>query len=462
MKEKLKLIAANKVYSAMIIFVFAFIFRIVLLNTCQVNKIAPDGTGYHTLGVNLAKGNGLTLRQEKPFEKFYFREPVYPVFLGLCYKVYGIFGGTYNYITAYDLATRTYDSTAHHEIFFVKYVQAIFDSLSVVVFYLILLLVFKSSFAFVVALLFCFNYPVAIHSVYILRETIQLFITLCMSYSFALFLFRKKWLWLAVFSCLWGLSNLTLQVTVVIPFFMFFFLLFHLKNIYRVFSVILISTLIMFVFISPWLIKVYRFYPDIRIVKTFGCSLTYEMLSYFDAIDKLQRNHKLTSVEATHLRRTAWGLNSFEQFKKSFDGTYLNFAASVDKKNLKSLGFFMFIKIGIKRFYHSWFNPISSLKAPLNFLKNNPILISLLVLTHIVIAGFAFIGLFVYYKKIYPILLTFTTFILLFYFLGSEERRLIPAQPFIFMFGCLGIYYLYIRFFKKSKKSKSVLADNFH
>ena len=76
------------------------------------------------------------------------------------------------------------------------------------------------------------------------------------------------------------------------------------------------------------------------------------------------------------------------------------------------------------------------------------------------IGVFAFIGLFVYYKRLYPILLIFTTFISLFYVIGSEYRRMLPVHPFIFMFGCLGIYFLSTKYYKKNEDFLQVLVDN--
>lgn len=456
MKEKLKLIAANKIYSAIILFVLAFVFRIVIINTYQVNKIGPDGTGYHTLGVNFAKGNDLSMKEEKPYEKFFFREPVYPIFLGLCYKVYGFFGGTYNYIAAYDIATMTYDSAAHQEIVFAKYAQALFDSLSVVVFYLILLLVFKSSFAFVAALLFCFYYPVAIHSTYIHRETIQLFIILCMSYLFALFLYTKKWLWLFLFSCFWGISNLILQVTVVLPIFIFIYFIFYFKRFFKAILLTLSSTIIMFLFISPWLIKIYNYYPDIRILKTFGCSFTYEMISYTNAIRNLAQDNKISAEEAESLLGIEWNSSSFYQFKRSFDGTYKKFADSVNQMHLKKRASVRIIRTIVIHFYKSWFSTKLSFMGTREFIKKNLVINSLLFSIPLIIGLFGFIGIIKYLRRCLPILLMFFTFISLFYFLGSEYRRMLTIQPFIFMFGCLGFDYLYGRIFKRTNNYSNV------
>lgn len=450
MNNNLQLIIMNKFYSATIIFVLVLIFRVIIINTYQVNKIFPDATGYHTLGVNLAKGNGLTLQQEKPYEKSYFREPVYPVFLGLCFHAYNFIGEKCNYITDYDTVTYSYNSTAHPEIVFTKYVQAVIDSLSVVIFYLILLLVIKSSVAAVIALLFGFYFPVAIHSTFLLRETLQLFITLCMTFSFSQYLLKKKGIWLLAFSGFWALSNLTLQITVVIPFFVFFIVWYFNRSILKTFSVIILSTIVMFVFISPWIMNVYKFYPDIRILKTFGCSLTYEMVSQQNAVATLERNNKITKETARSLME--WGVSSHEQFRKSFDGTYKHFTDSVNKLNLKAISFKDRCKTGASNFISSWFFSDKGSGTILReFYK------SLTLLPSVIIGLFAFIGLLVYFKKIVPILLTFICFISLFYIIGNESRRMLPAQPFIFLFGCLGMYYSYIRFVLKKNDYYSIL-----
>lgn len=451
MEEVINKFALRKRLVLLIIFSTSLLFRIVLINTHQINKIYPDATGYHTFAVNLAKGNGFSLDQNPPFEKSFFREPGYPVFLGICYKLYGLIGDKPSYITEYNIDTLIYDSYQHPEIVFAKYMQAFFDSLSVVVFYLLLLLMFKNSFAFIIALLFGFYYPVAIHSTYLLRETFQLFITLCMSYSFALVLLKKKWFWLLLFSGFWAISNLTLQVTIVIPFFMLIIVWYYSKKIIRAVKVVIISSLLMFVIISPWLIKVYNYYPDLRIIKTFGCSYTQEMRAYQNAVWDYEASNRLTDDEGQRIFGIFINSNSKTQFQKSFDGTYTHLADSVSNLNL-NIPLKFKIKKGISNFITSWvFSDVGTRTLLNNFYK------SFILFVPVIIGLFAFIGIYAYFNRLLPILLTFICFISLFYLIGGESRRMLPAQPFIFLFGCLGIYYSYSRVILKSKNINSIL-----
>lgn len=457
-----KSIIDSKKYCAIVIFVFALLFRIILVNAYQVNVIAPDSVGYHALGVNLARGNGLSLKQEKPFEKSYFREPGYPAFLGISYAIYEIFGGKINYITSREPKTHRYDSPSHPEIVYIKYVQAFIDSLSVVVFYLILSLVFKNSFAFVIALLYCLFYPVAIHSVYILRETMQLFIVLCMAYFFALFLMKKHLGWLALFSGFWALSNMTFRITVVVSFFMFILIWVFYKSIAKAAVAVMASTAMMLIVALPWLIRVYNYYPDIKIVKTFGCSYTLELLDYCNALEKLYLNKKITLREYDRMVGMEAKLDSHGQFQKSFDGTYNNFVRSVRKMDLPHPTIGEMSKKTMIYFYKAWFKTKISFIGTCELIKRNPFGYSIMILVPILIGLFAFLGIIVFIKKIYPVLLIFFTFIPFFYFISNEYRRMLPAQPFIFLLGCLGMYFFYRKVLKKKNDYYGILNESEH
>ncbi len=87
--------------AAFILLIIALIVRFSILFFFDDNRVSPDGTGYHRIAVNLVKGNGFSNQEKYPFEKCYFREPGYPLFLAGIYSIVNIFHPV-QYIDKYD------------------------------------------------------------------------------------------------------------------------------------------------------------------------------------------------------------------------------------------------------------------------------------------------------------------------------------------------------------------------
>lgn len=451
---KTYLFFSNKRKSLFFLFLTALLFRIILIFTYQVDQLTADSVGYHKIGVNIMNGNGMSISCYAPFEKHYFREPVYPFFLALSCKLFTFLTDKkIEYLmSCEEHITGSYFSFnpgKHPEIFFIRFIQSFIDALSVIVLFLILCNFFSVSSAFIISFFYSFYYPVAIHVTYLLRETVQLFITLVMAYAFLKILTvkKKQWLWILFFSFFWSLSNLILQVTIVIPAVMLLFLYINKKSVLQSLFTVAVSIILMLLTISPWLIHIYHFYPDIRIIKTFGCSFTHEMLKYQHAVNILEKNRIITENEAKSMRQ--WNKNAKEQFRLSYDGTYTNFAKSVQEKYINRVTVKQRLVSLVTKFYKSWFKTKITFKGTKQFFNESPIIHGLLLGIPILIGILAFIGIYRYAKLIFPSLLTFSTFLFLFPRIGSEYRRMLPIQPFIFVFGILGAHFLINRYLLK-------------
>ena len=190
------------------IFLLALIFRIFLINVLNTDTIAPDGTGYYGLAHNLSECNGYILHGEK----YFFREPGYPVFLSLAFHITKLFG--------HETGTLVFDENFKiinnvPEIVVTKYMQAILDSFACVLFFLLILHIIKRKYALLIAIVFCFYYPYAHHVTHILRETLQSFLAIAMCYALLQYFKFNSIKYLIFTGIFWGLLSLTFQANII-------------------------------------------------------------------------------------------------------------------------------------------------------------------------------------------------------------------------------------------------------
>jgi 4-amino-4-deoxy-L-arabinose transferase-like glycosyltransferase len=423
--------------AAFILFFIAVIIRFSILLFIDNNRVSPDETGYHRIAVNLVKGNGLSNQEKYPFEKCYFREPGYPFFLAGIYSVVNIFHPV-QYIDNYDIITCKL-GVNHPEILAARMVQALVDSISIVLLFLILLKVSDEKIAFLTALITGLFFNLAYSSVFLLRESIVVFLLLILNYFFIRYLLgKKKYLWLILIGIIIGLLILVFQTHIAILPIFFVLLLFHKKKLRE--SVLHVSfvTTIAIVVILPHCISVYRFYPDIRIFKTFGTSFTYEMNAYANAISKMEYYGILKKEQGNALQ--GWNKSSEEQFKNSFNGFYLSKADSlnslvkepiVSKRKLKTL---------LTNFRKSFFlTKLGHESGKSLLVTHGPEILIPLVVFPVLLGILGIIGLLFFWKQYLIFFLPFVVYLSLFCLLGSEYRRMIILQPFLIFFGLLFI-----------------------
>jgi hypothetical protein len=258
--------------------------RILLINFCFRDYTNSDGLFYHNIAVNIVLGNGYSNDTKEPFRPFFFREPGYPGFLAGIYFIWNLVGDV-----GY-LDNNFYRGLDHPEIRLAKYAQSVLGAVTCVIFYLTLLLMIRKKYSFIIGLLFSVYIPLAVYSTQIMRETVQTFVVVFMSYCFARFLFSKKLFWLIMCSILVGISNLTLQVTKFVPLLMALYLLIYFRDLKISLKYLSILILITVIVVFPWVYRTYKFYPDLRIIKTLGVSLTHEELEFESALDVLRDN----------------------------------------------------------------------------------------------------------------------------------------------------------------------------
>jgi hypothetical protein len=305
----------------------------------------------------------------------------------------------------------------------------------------------NNKYASLIAIAFCFYYPYAIYVTNILRETLQSFLTLAMCYSLLQYFISDKTKYLILTGVLWGFLNLTFQANVIFIVSIPIFIWIYKKK----FTKALISTIIVGIFMlitaSPWLIRTYYHYPDIRILKSFGTSLTPEFRNYCSSLAKAEYYGLINKEQLdSTLMADLLNVTDNELFKHSYDGTFskkadfLNALINepfVSKRKLEQYSIY---------FYKAWFPTKILSIGTKELIKNSPLLAAMIMLPVIIISLFAFIGLIKYYPRFFKINIVFTTLIAIFFIISNEYRRMLPALPFLFLYGMLGLIFIYKRF----------------
>lgn len=421
--------------AAFILFVIALLIRLSILIFFDNNTIEPDGTGYHRIAVNLVKGHNFSNQEAEPYEKSYFREPGYPFFLAGIYSIINIFHPV-QYIKNFNIETYKLDKY-YPEIIAAKTVQIFLDSFGIVLLFLILMEISNIKIAFLTGLLTATFFNLAFYNVYILRETLVVFLLLGLNFFYVKYILKENMhLWLLLIGITIGLLILVFKVHIFILPVLFVLMFLRSKSLKKSILHASIVTIVTIVIILPHNINVYRFYPDVRVFKTLGNSYTYEMGKYTLAIVKSEYYGILTHEEGSALQD--WNNNSKEQFKKTFNGYYLAKADSLNSLVKESLVAKRKIEIYFTNFRKSFFLTKTGNYSGKELINNYGYLILIpLVILPVLIGIFGIIGLLYYWRTYLFYLLPFLVYLSLFWILGDEYRRMIILQPFLIFFGVL-------------------------
>ena len=454
-----------------IIFLFflAFIFRIIVGFTFNPEYFPADGIGYYNIAVNAANGNGLSQKTEAPFIPMFSREPAYPVFLMAGLRLFGLFGGDfdYMYLDTYNLEDSTL-SVIPASVKFLRIWQALFDSASVILIFLILIHVVNRDKAFFIAVLYALFLPVAAHCNILYREVFQTFILLLMNFFLIKYFFTRKTYFLVLTGFFWAASNMTLYATLALLPFIFLFILTESGSFKNAVTKTFIISFVMIVSVLPWYMYVYSYYPDIRIVKSGASAVTHEWRDYYSAHIKANEVGLISDSELrTFFHEKAYNRPYYEYFDKSFNGYYTSQADSLKKLikastqdisfGKKSLQTFLkYSKFSIKNFWikRNWGYP-PPLKIFDYYLNNRIFLPFILYAFSTLFAAICFLGFLRYWRKLWPILCIFISFLGISFIIGTEARRFLPAYPYVFTFGILMLIDIYDYLKMRSINSKS-------
>ena len=443
-----------------IIFIIALLMRIILVQTAFQGYTMSDGILYHNLAVNLTTGHGYTREISPPYNPYFFREPVYPLYIAMVYKIWDIFMGNINY-----LDPNSYDIKNHSEIKFLKFNQAILGALTIVIFYLVVNQYLRSYISFIISVIFALYIPLAVFSTQIMRETLQTFLVISMSFFLIKYFRTKKYRWLIIFSVFWALVNMTLQITIFLPVVLFVFLFFIQKRFVYSVRDIVVSFIIMCIVISPWLIRSYNFFPNWRIFKTLGVSLTYEQLEYVKMTRKLGIYKIISEDEVYRRLHEEWyDISEKEKFEKSFNGYYVSKTKAMSILINETFSVTKFFKNTLKSFRAFWIESLwvtsSGKKTRLHmrphsiYKANKNYTLFVASMSGFIFGYISFLGFFLFFKKLYLLLPMFIYFFMAFPFISSAARRSLPVQAFIIMFSTLSIFFIILKIVYKWKTSE--------
>ncbi len=411
------------------------------------NKVSPDGIAYLNYAYNLVNYGTFSWISEDPEEENYFREPGYPYFLAGILSINSWFSEV-KFIEEDDYNRE--QGTINIDIkylYFIRLAHVALLIISCIIFYKYLLFFVNISKARSSLLLLSVFYPYFVYSVNIIREPLQCFLFISYCYFIMHYYLHGSIKTLIVSSFLAGLGVLTFQVMVVfLPVSLLFIYLREKKKKFSIIINLVLFLLIFFMTLTPWLSKVYKYYPDLRILKSAGSNLTHESCNYIGALRYAYRNGILTEEELRQNEIDNWyRLSSKQVFNRSFSGNYKQQADSlrslVSKQN-KS--YFVRFRKNTRYFYLSWFKHSWSPLALKEIMSNKQYF-------HLIPYGFSIIlsllGLFgsvLILKKNYIIfLIPFFVYLLLsIEVVGSESRRSLLLIPWIVFFATYALIYL--------------------
>lgn len=436
----------------LILFLVAFIFRMLLLVNSDHRIIGSDGLTYHKIATNLASGNGYSADQDQPYTPYFFREPGYPVFLSVILRGYELLSkDQLSHIDSFD-SNRESTTGYRQDIFWIKVIQCIVSSLSILLFYFILKHWLGCKRAFILSLMVAIYYPYAIASLSLVRETLSSFLLLAINLIYIslktpMRADTMKYLALGLLS---GLLTLTLQLYVVFLPFIIVLSILYLKNFKRVIVMALLSGIAFCLTIAPWISRTYNHYPDIRIVKSLGTSYTHELKDYLDTLYLGFRldNHKGRDFYQDRMVAEYWQPAS-EIFTKSFSGYYSHqadslkgelsakfLAGSKQKSSYYSSELMM-------RFRKTFLQPIwtiqgESISASLSGEHRHGMLIGIIFGAILGLAGI--IGAIFYAKTTWLLFPVMLFHLVLFWAIGDEGRRMLAFRPFFVTYGLIVCY----------------------
>lgn len=452
----------NTKRAGLLLFIVALMFRLTLFILLDDNRISPDSVGYHTMAVNLVHGNGLSLQREVPFERSFFREPGYPVFLAGIYAVVNLFHPV-EYIQGYNLDTHQLDHL-YPEIVAAKIVQSIMGAVSIVLVFLILARIASFKKAFWASMVSALFIQLASQNFNILRESLVLFLLLALNIVFLAYIDGKRTLlWLSLIGITIGLLVLVFQVHIVFLPLFFILTLVHSKQWWQSVKHTGLVTGVVIIVVFPHCFSAYSCYPDVRVFKTFGTSLTHEMFAYVSAHRTAAFYGLLTKEEAENIARPEWGRSSREQFERSFNGYYISKADSLNTLTHEGLISSRRLNNYARNIEKSLFLYTSIGGYPeMEFVYKYGALIGFpLRLFPRLVGLFGFLGMMLIGRKYIPYLISFIAYALLFWMLGSEGRRMIILQPFLIFFAILFVQAVFLRTKKLfCKRDKQFCKDN--
>jgi hypothetical protein len=435
------------------------------------NYISPDGRSFQRLGVNLAEGNGYSSSIYPPYERHFFREPGYPFVVSIACSINKFLGNNNNPLPIEDLTPGYYDSS-HTELLILRILQAILAAITVLFFYKTLRFFLRSELAGIISFLFILYLPFSIYITIPQREILVTTLLTVMGYCFLKSATTKRTLWFDVtFGLLSAFLILTFQAYV---FLLPLFLLTHLsitKSISKSIRSVSVIIIIIVFGVAPWSYRGYLESKNLKAIKTFGVSYTYEFKRFHDVNAKafyLDLNERGEDYLVQIIE--GYGESGKTMFEKSFNGYYLNYADSLQgimnsingtKETTKIVQKIRALIVTNFRKALVWpiWKPDYRVDISTSLKGDGRMSMIFSMSIGLVVAIMAILGMCFFLRKTWIYLPVFVFHLLMIPFIATEGRRVLPYLPFYFMFAILGV--LVIAHIIKTRKLESEFRERF-
>jgi 4-amino-4-deoxy-L-arabinose transferase-like glycosyltransferase len=404
----------------------------------------PDVRSFYRPAVSVANGNGYVLRQGE--EPYFFREPATAYYYAAVVRFYELL--THRRVPEPLFGTNHWPTDPDNQrvIQLIRLSQALLHAIALVFFYLLLRHVFRNGFSFAVAVFASLYPPLALYCQQLMRENLLLAVFMPMAYFFSSHLRRPAYWKMVVVGALWGISALALQVYVLVGVFLLAFLVLMTRRKVLAARWGLVMGISFALTVLPWLHNVYKYYPDVRIARSMGCSLTTDWIRLNASLEFARSHPRALSataggVTAGVLATNVYGFTSKECFANTFNGSWRRTADSLDAtfgrpsardralRYARALAFFLVLP-GYQP--GDW----SSSRAVVAHDHGNMVAI---LFMYFVLSACSVVGLRTCGKRAMGILPIYLFHLSFFWILMSESRRALPVVPFFVLLGLVGL-----------------------
>lgn len=410
-----------------LIFGVAFAVRAFFCLSYNIDELYPDVIGYHMYAFNLID-NGYYSPLPSPVGDTFFREPVGPYILKIAYQIASFFGVDISPISNYSF-TKYAVLEYHPEFYWGRLMFSLIDSVSICCFYLTLLYFTTQKKAMIVTAIYLIYFPCFFFLQTLLRDSFQVSLLLILNYFFVRYLFEMNRLFLLIVGLLLGVAILTLKALAVVGIgIIVFMFIIHRKTLKRFFVDAILVTIVSCLTITPWMVKVYNSYPDLKVFKELGTSLTFDLGEYCTAIRVLRLSELVSVEDSEKMLADTWAMDGSKQFALSFNDTFKQRADSVYSLMGENKEYYI-IRYKLNSYYRAMQNLIYPNNIwgilPTSFVfKLNKFVSPLFIL----IGAFGFLGFLVYFRTYWKGLMVYSSLMVTLIFLpsfGDEGRRLL-------------------------------------
>lgn len=447
MKEKITSIINSRYIIP--IFIFAAIIIRYLFCIIYPNGLSADAQSYYISAINIVNGIGYSDHTESPFIPFYFREPLTSYFIAACIYLYKVlFNITHiDYPLTFNVAEM---STMHYNIILtIRIVNIILQVSAIYLFYRTIRKISPKIVACIFLMIACIYFPLIYNVIPLLREGYLLFFFSILFYFWVRYIQDNKIKYIIISSLSLGIITLLLHIYILLLIIFIPFIIYYQRSIKHKILHNCIFIILSYTPSLPWLYQVYQFYPDYRIIKTLGSGLSAD---YIDALNAYRAygvnpyNCKQEEIPEIEIHPEIFSiLNAKEVFENTFSGKYAEEANKI--KAITPIH--KIIDFKMKSYITAFENTVFQIGITYDYdllfgnLTFKSFIKLLFSLPYIIMGILAMCGLYSILKRHWLLLPIFLFHALLFFALGSEERRQLALIPYIIWFAIIFIYNLY-------------------